>query len=156
MDRTHAVDPAKFVFGNKAQIRRRIEAEGIPYIYICNDLHQCRFLPSLVQVEDTKVPPRDRAVILGDGNTKDLKREISKARIRMIEPFIKGLQVSSDEAIETAKLISLKKGLLQLNITNCKLRVFPMVYMQHYIDTSGVPRAPLGYRCKSLQQDDLA
>ncbi|KAK9142257.1 hypothetical protein Syun_011657 [Stephania yunnanensis] len=70
VDRTRAVDPAKFVFGNKAQIRRRIEAEGIPYIYICNDFFSGCFLPSLVQVEDTKVPPRDRAVILGDGNTK--------------------------------------------------------------------------------------
>ncbi|KAK9168539.1 hypothetical protein Syun_000679 [Stephania yunnanensis] len=37
VDRTRAVDPAKFVFGKKAQIRRRIEPEGIPYIYICND-----------------------------------------------------------------------------------------------------------------------
>ncbi|KAK9129836.1 hypothetical protein Sjap_010323 [Stephania japonica] len=71
VDRTRAVDPAKFVFGNKSQIRRRIEAEGIPYIYVCNDFFSGCFLPSLVQVEDTKAPPRDRVVILAVFNKEE-------------------------------------------------------------------------------------
>ncbi|GLT71040.1 hypothetical protein SLA2020_430840 [Shorea laevis] len=33
VDRVHAVEPAKTVFATKAEIRRKIEAEGIPYTY---------------------------------------------------------------------------------------------------------------------------
>ncbi|CBI37663.3 unnamed protein product, partial [Vitis vinifera] len=53
VDRIHAVGPAKTAFGIKAQIRRAIEAEGIPYTY-----------------PGATGPPRDKIIIPGDGNPK--------------------------------------------------------------------------------------
>lgn len=71
MDRVDTVDPAKTVFATKARIRRAIEAEGIPYTYICNFFFSGYFLPSLCQLGAT-VPPRDKVVIMGDGNPKGI------------------------------------------------------------------------------------
>lgn len=83
MDRVQAVGPAKIAFGIKAQIRRAIEAEGIPYTYVCSNLFAGFFLPRLSQSEATAAffvskssepaatgPPRDQVVIPGDGNPK--------------------------------------------------------------------------------------
>ena len=61
--------PAKTAFATKAQIRRAIEAEGIPYTYIVNNCFDGYFLPSLAQPEAT-APPLDKVVIFGDGDTK--------------------------------------------------------------------------------------
>ncbi|GMI82529.1 hypothetical protein like AT1G75280 [Hibiscus trionum] len=67
VDRHHAVEPAKSAFATKAQIRRTIEAEGIPYTYVAANCFAGYFLPNLSQAGAT-TPPRDKAVILGDGN----------------------------------------------------------------------------------------
>ncbi|XP_042488571.1 phenylcoumaran benzylic ether reductase POP1-like [Macadamia integrifolia] len=69
VDRVHAVEPAKTAFGIKAQIRRTVEAEGIPYTYVSSNFFAGRFLPNLSQPGAT-APPRDKVVILGDGNPK--------------------------------------------------------------------------------------
>lgn len=69
VDRVHAVEPAKSAFEMKAQIRRTIEAEGIPYTIVSANFFAGYFLPTLCQFAAT-APPRDKAVILGDGNTK--------------------------------------------------------------------------------------
>lgn len=69
MDRVHAVDPAKTAFEIKAKIRRAIEAERIPYTYVASNYFAGYFLPTLAQPGAT-APPRDKAVILGDGNPK--------------------------------------------------------------------------------------
>jgi uncharacterized protein YbjT (DUF2867 family) len=69
VDNVHAVEPAKSVFEVKAKIRRAIEAEGIPYTYVSSNCFAGYFLPSLAQAGLT-VPPRDKVVILGDGNAK--------------------------------------------------------------------------------------
>ncbi|XP_030525010.1 probable pinoresinol-lariciresinol reductase 3 isoform X2 [Rhodamnia argentea] len=56
-------------YSRKAEIRRLVEAEGIPYTFIsCNPFMSC-LLPSLVQPE-LKAPPRDEIKIYGDGNKK--------------------------------------------------------------------------------------
>ncbi|KAK9084781.1 hypothetical protein Sjap_025192 [Stephania japonica] len=69
-DRNHAVEPGKSVFAIKSQIRRAIEAEGIPYTYIsCNLFFSGYFLPSLGQLGVT-APPRDKILIRGDGDAK--------------------------------------------------------------------------------------
>ncbi|KAK9013030.1 hypothetical protein V6N11_041053 [Hibiscus sabdariffa] len=68
-NRVHAVEPAAGVFRIKAKIRRAIEAEGIPYTYISSNAFAGHFLPNLMQ-ENAIVPPRDKVVILGDGNPK--------------------------------------------------------------------------------------
>lgn len=69
MDRVHAVEPAKSAFAIKAQIRRAVEAAGIPYTYVSSNFFAGYFLPSLSQPGAT-APPRDKVVILGDGNPK--------------------------------------------------------------------------------------
>ncbi|KAJ9704772.1 hypothetical protein PVL29_003019 [Vitis rotundifolia] len=69
VDRVHAVGPAKTAFELKAQIRRTIEAEGIPYTYVSSNFFAGFFLPTLSQPGAT-TPPRDKVIILGDGNPK--------------------------------------------------------------------------------------
>ncbi|KAL7585900.1 eugenol synthase 1 [Lactuca sativa] len=69
VDRTNAVEPAKSAFANKAQIRRAIESEGIPHTYVSSNCFAGYFLPTLAQPAAT-APPRDKVVILGDGNAK--------------------------------------------------------------------------------------
>ena len=56
----------------KARIRRIIEAEGIPYTYLCCHAFIDYFLCNLAQIDIT-VPPRDKVFILGDGNVKGNK-----------------------------------------------------------------------------------
>ncbi|XP_076894210.1 eugenol synthase 1-like [Bidens hawaiensis] len=69
VDRTNAVEPAKTAFAIKVQIRRAIEAENIPHTYVSSNCFAGYFLPTLAQANVT-APPRDKVVILGDGNTK--------------------------------------------------------------------------------------
>ncbi|KAH9656727.1 Phenylcoumaran benzylic ether reductase 1 [Citrus sinensis] len=69
VDRVHAVEPAKSAFATKAKIRRAVEAEGIPYTYVASNFFAAYFLPNLSQPGAT-APPRDKVVILGDGNPK--------------------------------------------------------------------------------------
>lgn len=66
VDRSNAVEPAKSAFGVKVQIRRAVEAAGIPYTYVSANFFAGYFLPSLSQ-PGASVPPRDKIVILGDG-----------------------------------------------------------------------------------------
>ncbi|KAL4649993.1 hypothetical protein ACB092_01G054300 [Castanea dentata] len=69
VDRVHAVDPAKTAFASKAQIRRAVEAEGIPYTFVSSNYFAGYFLPTLAQPGVTS-PPRDKVVIPGDGHPK--------------------------------------------------------------------------------------
>ncbi|XP_068313978.1 eugenol synthase 2-like [Pyrus communis] len=69
VDRVKAVEPAKSSFDAKVQIRRVIEAEGIPHTYVSSNCFDGYFLPSLAQPGATS-PPRDKVTILGDGNPK--------------------------------------------------------------------------------------
>jgi len=57
------------VFEEKAKIRRVIEAEGVPYTYLCCHAFTGYFLRNLAQIDIT-VPPRDKIYIQGDGNVK--------------------------------------------------------------------------------------
>ncbi|KAK3022107.1 hypothetical protein RJ639_045951, partial [Escallonia herrerae] len=74
VDRVHAVEPAKSAFAVKAQIRRTIEAEGIPFTYVSANCFAGYFLPTLVQ-PGAIAPPRDKVIILGDGNPKAIFNE---------------------------------------------------------------------------------
>lgn len=71
VDRTRGVEPAKLFFETKAKIRRAIEGEGIPYTYVSSNYFAGYSLPTLVQPGAT-APPRDKVVILGDGNAKGI------------------------------------------------------------------------------------
>ncbi|KAL4273747.1 hypothetical protein GQ457_13G008470 [Hibiscus cannabinus] len=67
-----AVEPAKSIlYKPKVQIRRAIEAEGIPYTYVTSNGFAGYFLPSLsISSPEVTSPPRDKVVIFGDGNPK--------------------------------------------------------------------------------------
>ncbi|KAH6789367.1 NmrA-like negative transcriptional regulator family protein [Perilla frutescens var. frutescens] len=69
VDRVHAVEPATSVFQHKAQFRRLVEAAGVPYTYVSCNFFAGVFIRTLAQLDATH-PPRDKVVILGDGNTK--------------------------------------------------------------------------------------
>lgn len=69
VDRVHAVEPAKSTFARKVNIRRLVEAEGIPYTYVSSNFFAGYFLPTLSQPGATS-PPRDKVIIFGDGNPK--------------------------------------------------------------------------------------
>ncbi|TQD88786.1 hypothetical protein C1H46_025675 [Malus baccata] len=69
VDRLHAVEPAKSTLDVKVQIRRAIEAEGIPYTYVSSNCFAVYFLPSLSQPGATS-PPRDKVIVVGDGNKR--------------------------------------------------------------------------------------
>ena len=69
MDRAHTVEPATSAFAAKVQIRRAIEAEGIPYTIVSSNYFAGYSLPTLAQA-DSFGPPTDKVVIYGDGNTK--------------------------------------------------------------------------------------
>ena len=70
-DNVHAVEPAKSIFEQRAKVRRATEAEGIPYTYVSSNCFAGYFVVNLVQAGLT-APPRDKVVILGDGNAKGL------------------------------------------------------------------------------------
>ncbi|XP_049399943.1 isoflavone reductase homolog [Solanum stenotomum] len=74
VDRLHTVEPAKTTFNTKVQIRRAVEAEGIPFTYVVNFYCADFFLPNLAQpghvVGPSAGPHRDKVIILGDGNAK--------------------------------------------------------------------------------------
>ncbi|XP_038888580.1 phenylcoumaran benzylic ether reductase Pyrc5-like [Benincasa hispida] len=72
VDRVRSVEPAKSAYAAKAQIRRALEASGIPYTIVSSNFFADWFLSSLVQPQPPTppIPPRDNVVIIGDGNPK--------------------------------------------------------------------------------------
>ncbi|CAN6582621.1 unnamed protein product [Malus baccata var. baccata] len=87
VDRVNAVEPAKSSFDDKVQIRRAIEAEGIPHTYVSSNCFAGYFLPSLAQPGATS-PPRDKVTILGDGNPKAVfnkEEDIGTYTIRAVD-----------------------------------------------------------------------
>ncbi|KAB1220651.1 Isoflavone reductase-like protein [Morella rubra] len=87
VDRVHAVGPAKIAFGTKSQIRRKVEAEGIPYTYVVSNFFGGYFLPILAQPGVT-APPRDKVNIYGDGNTQAIfnkEEDIGTYTIRAVD-----------------------------------------------------------------------
>ncbi|XAR54208.1 hypothetical protein NMG60_11029237 [Bertholletia excelsa] len=67
--RLHAVEPAVSTFKVVAQIRCEVEAAGIPHTYVCYSSFAGYYAASLCQIGANR-PPRDKVVILGDGNTR--------------------------------------------------------------------------------------
>jgi hypothetical protein len=73
VDHVNAVEPAKTAFAMKAQIRRAIEAAGIPYTYVSSNGFAAYHVATMAQLGLT-APPRDKITILGDGNAKGNKQ----------------------------------------------------------------------------------
>ncbi|KAI6677734.1 hypothetical protein NL676_038530 [Syzygium grande] len=68
-DKVHISGMDYNFYSRKAEIRRIVKAEGIPYTFISCNFYMSYLLPSLVQPE-LKAPPRDEIKIYGDGNIK--------------------------------------------------------------------------------------
>ncbi|GAA0157397.1 oxidoreductase [Lithospermum erythrorhizon] len=65
------VEPAASFFSAKANIRRAIEAEGIPYTFVVANGFAGRFWPNLAQVNPSAlIPDIEQVVAYGDGNSK--------------------------------------------------------------------------------------
>lgn len=87
VDRTSAVEPAKSIFAIKSQIRREVEAAGIPYTYVSSNNFAGYFLPTFNQPGAT-APPRDKVAILGDGNARaayNKEEDIGTFTIRAVD-----------------------------------------------------------------------
>ncbi|WVZ19772.1 hypothetical protein V8G54_007094 [Vigna mungo] len=89
VDRVHAVEPAKSAFEVKAQIRRAVEAEGIPHTFVASNYFAGYFLPTLAQPGVfAPPPPKDKVIILGDGNPKAIfnkEEDIGTYTIRAVD-----------------------------------------------------------------------
>lgn len=77
MDHINTVDPAKSLYAVKANLRRLIEAEGIPHTYVsCNSFAET-YLPSIGDVTAVGAgPPANKITVLGDGNTKGISSSL--------------------------------------------------------------------------------
>ncbi|KAL3038950.1 hypothetical protein AAZX31_01G160000 [Glycine max] len=87
VDHHNAVEPVSSFFEKKVKIRRAIEAERIPYTYISSNLFAGHFLPNLLQ-QNVTTPPRDKVVILGDGNVKGvyvIEEDVATYTIKAVE-----------------------------------------------------------------------
>ncbi|GFP98412.1 isoflavone reductase-like protein [Phtheirospermum japonicum] len=87
VDRARPVEPVKSTFEIKARIRRAVEAEGIPYTFVSSNYFAGYSLPTLVQPGVT-APPRDKVVVLGDGNAKAVfnnERDIGTYTIKAVD-----------------------------------------------------------------------
>lgn len=67
--RVSELDDGYNFYAPKVEIRRLVEAEGIPYTFISCNFFMKILLPSLAQ-PGLDAPPRDKVTIFGDGNTK--------------------------------------------------------------------------------------
>ncbi|KAL0314676.1 UNVERIFIED_CONTAM: Isoflavone reductase-like protein [Sesamum angustifolium] len=87
VDRARAEEPIKSAFKIKINIRRATEAAGIPYTYVVSHYFAGYSLANLVQQSGT-APPRDKVVILGDGNTKavfNVEHDIGTYTIKAVD-----------------------------------------------------------------------
>ncbi|KAI3464936.1 hypothetical protein Pfo_021599 [Paulownia fortunei] len=87
VDRARAVEPAKSAWAVKVEIRRAIEAEGIPYTFVSANYFAGYSLPTLMQ-PGFPPPPRDKVTILGDGNAKAVfndERDVGTYTIRAVD-----------------------------------------------------------------------
>ncbi|XP_043709992.1 isoflavone reductase-like protein [Telopea speciosissima] len=82
-----AVDPAATCFRGKSQIRRAVEAEGIPSTYVCSYRFAGYFLYNLGQMPAT-APPTDKVRIIGDGIPKAIvvkEEDIASYTIKAVD-----------------------------------------------------------------------
>jgi len=68
--RTKVMEPAKTPLDIKAQIRKIIKEEGIPYTIVSCNLGAAYYFLSRIGQAEASGPPTDKISILGDGNSK--------------------------------------------------------------------------------------
>ncbi|KAM0897584.1 hypothetical protein ACQ4PT_022490 [Festuca glaucescens] len=71
VERVHTVDPVASLYARKVDLRRLIEAEGIPHTYVCCNGFAETYLPSIGDVTTVGAgPPSEKITVLGDGDAK--------------------------------------------------------------------------------------
>jgi len=83
----HAMEPGNVTFIDKREVRRAIEAAGIPYTYVSANCFAGYFVGGLAQLGRV-TPPTDRVSIYGDGNTKSIwvdEDDIATYTIRTVD-----------------------------------------------------------------------
>ncbi|EFJ35680.1 hypothetical protein SELMODRAFT_438560 [Selaginella moellendorffii] len=65
----HALKPGNHVFESKREVRRAVEAAGIPHTFVSANCFAGYFLSSLAQFAQF-MPPKEKAFIYGDGTAK--------------------------------------------------------------------------------------
>ncbi|KAJ0744560.1 putative 2'-hydroxyisoflavone reductase [Helianthus annuus] len=86
-DKTHISEMDQGFYSRKSEIRRLVEAEGIPHTYISCNFFMSYLIPSLVQ-PGLKSPPRDKVTIFGDGNVKGVfvkERDVAAFTISTVD-----------------------------------------------------------------------
>lgn len=86
-DKTRVSDLDHGFYSKKSEIRRLIEAQGIPFTYICCNFFMRLFLPSLVQPGRTS-PPRDKVTVFGHGNAKGVfvkEKDVAAFTIKAVD-----------------------------------------------------------------------
>uniref|UniRef100_A0ACD5VDE3 Uncharacterized protein n=1 Tax=Avena sativa TaxID=4498 RepID=A0ACD5VDE3_AVESA len=89
VERVHTVDPVASLYAGKVNLRRLIEAEGIPHTYVCCNGFAETYLPSIGDVTAVGAgPPSDKITVLGDGDAKAVfvvEEDIAVYTIRAID-----------------------------------------------------------------------
>ncbi|XP_076897516.1 putative pinoresinol-lariciresinol reductase 3 [Bidens hawaiensis] len=86
-DKTHITEMDQGFYSRKSEIRRLVEAEGIPHTYVSCNFFMSYLIPSLVQ-PGLKSPPRDKVTIFGDGNVKGVfikERDVAAFTISTVD-----------------------------------------------------------------------
>ncbi|TVU51777.1 hypothetical protein EJB05_03221 [Eragrostis curvula] len=65
----HALEPGRFTFDEKMELRRAIEEASIPHTYISANCFAGYCCPDLCQLR-TVLPPKEKVHVYGDGNVK--------------------------------------------------------------------------------------
>ncbi|KAL4582624.1 hypothetical protein LXL04_007182 [Taraxacum kok-saghyz] len=87
VDHVISVEPATSIFKGKADIRRAVEAAGIPHTFVSCNGFAGYFLPNIGQM-DSYTAPREKVTILGDGTPKAVfvkEEEIALATIKSVD-----------------------------------------------------------------------
>ncbi|CAB4309489.1 unnamed protein product [Prunus armeniaca] len=70
----HALEPGRVTFDEKMVVRKAIQDAKIPFTYVCGASFAGYFAGNLSQM-GTLLPPREKVLIYGDGNSKGKKLE---------------------------------------------------------------------------------
>ncbi|XP_068334282.1 isoflavone reductase homolog [Pyrus communis] len=65
----HAIEPGRVTFDDKMVVRKAIQDAKIPFTYVCGFAFAGYFGGNLAQL-GTVLPPKEKVLIYGDGNTK--------------------------------------------------------------------------------------
>lgn len=87
VDNASPPDPALKVYKAKSQLRKTIQAEGIPYTFVASNVFGGFFLRDFGQ-KGTSTLSRDKALIYGDGNAKvifSMEEDIATYTIKALD-----------------------------------------------------------------------